>query len=388
MELERFNRNIDCLKPSASLVIMDKARAMIAEGRNVISLAGGEPDYPTPERICEAAKKSIDEGNTHYVAGKGILPLRKKLAGKLKRDNGIVCDPENILVTPGGKFGVYLAVTALLNPGEEALIMDPSWVSYAPMVNACGGIPVEIGLKYEDNYRITEEVLNAVYTDQTKLLIINSPNNPTGRMITEEEAGAIVRFVKKTGIYVIADEVYEKLRYDGNSHISLGSYKEIADQVITMNGFSKAVAMTGWRLGYLAGSGEVMKRIYKLSQHTATCVSGFSQEAAIVALDCEEEMESMRKGYEVRRKMFVEGLNKIPGVSCRYPEGAFYAWVKIEKDNMTSMELADFLLEKAEIACVPGDAYGLGGEKCVRFSFATAAEDLQEVLRRMKKALS
>ncbi|WP_343209682.1 pyridoxal phosphate-dependent aminotransferase [Anaerolentibacter hominis] len=388
MNLKRYNENIDGLKPSASLVIMDKARSMQAAGQDIISLAGGEPDCVTPEKICDALKASIDRGNTHYVAGKGILPLREKIAEKLTRENKIECTPEDILVTPGGKYGIYLGMTALLNPGEEVLIMDPSWVSYAPIASACGAVPVAIGLSYEDNYKITKEALYSHYTDKTKMLVINTPNNPTGRMLSREEADTIAAFIKDTDIYVVADEVYEKVCYDGNEHISIASYPEVADKSVTMNGFSKCVAMTGWRLGYITAAPDLMKRIYKLSQHTTTCVSGFIQEAALAAFDCEEEMEQMRLSYDRRRALFVNALNTIPGVTCRMPEGAFYAWTKIDKDNMSSMELADFLLDKAGVACIPGDAYGLGGENCVRFSFSASDQDLVEAAERIRKALS
>lgn len=383
-----FNHKIAQIQPSASLVIMDKARTMQSEGAEIISLAGGEPDFVTPQRICSAAKASMDDGNTHYVAGKGILPLREAVCHKLQTENGIACTPENILITPGGKFGIYLALTALLNPGDEALIMDPSWVSYAPIVQASGAVPVGIGLSFADDYQITREKLETACTERTKVLIVNSPNNPTGRMLNEKEVAVIAAFAKEKDLFIVADEIYEKIRYDNRAHFSLGAIPSIAEQVITVNGFSKCVAMTGWRLGYVVACQTIMKNMYRLYQHTATCVSGFAQTGALQAFQCDQEIEEMRLQYARRRDFFVDGLNEIPGITCRKPEGAFYAWAKIEKDHMDSRELAEFILDKAGVACVPGPAYGKGCEGFVRFSFANTDEDLHEALRRMKLAFS
>lgn len=386
--MKSFNRNVEQIEPSASLLVMDKARKLQSEGKRVISLGGGEPDFPTPEKIRAAAKASMDAGNTHYVAGKGLPELRKAISRKLQTENGISCTADNILVTPGGKFAIYLALNAMLNPGDEALIMDPSWVSYAPIVGLCSAKPVGIGLEFDNNYAITEEKLESACTERTKVLIINSPNNPTGRVLTQEEAQIIANFVLRHDLYVVADEVYEKLCFDGRKHISLGSIASIAERVVTVNGFSKCVAMTGWRMGYLAASDELMKRIFKISQHTATCVPGFSQIGAIEAFDCAEEIEQMRLSYARRRDFFVDGLNKIPGFCCHKPEGAFYAWVGIEKDGMDSAALAQYILEQAQVACVPGTAYGASSDGFVRFSFANAQEDLEQALAAMTRAFS
>lgn len=384
-----YNSRIDGLAPSASLLLMDKAKEMSAQGVDVISLAGGEPDFTTPKPVIEAAQKSLGEGNTHYVAGRGILPLRKRIARKLREENGIHCCEDNILLTPGGKMGIFSAILALLNPGEEVMILDPSWLSYAPMVTACAGVPVNVALDFESGYEITREKLDACYSEKTKIIILNTPNNPTGRVLTVKEAAVLEEFLKETGIYLIADEVYEKCIFDGRYHISMGSYQSVARQVITMNGFSKCAAMTGWRAGYLCADKEVIDRIFKVSQHTVTCLPGFVQEAALVALDCRQEMEQMRQSFEERRDLFVEGLQSIPGFTCLKPEGAFYAWCRIEKDGMNSMELADYLLEQCRIVAVPGNAYGAGdGGRCVRFSFSYARKDLEEAIRRMREVFS
>ena len=291
-------------------------------------------------------------------------------------------------MTPGGKIAIYTAVRALLNPGDEVLCPEPNWVSYEPIISASYGVPVSLGLSYENNYKITEELLENATTEKTRLVIINYPCNPTGKILHEDEALALVSYLKKhPDILILTDEIYEKVIFDGNKHISLASYDEIADQVITVNGFSKCAAMTGWRLGYLCVNEEILKHILKLWQHMMTCTSGFLQDGGMVALDCHEEMEQMRQAYQDRRDAFIDRLNEIPCVTCEKPEGTFYAWVKFDIPNMTSFEICDYLLDHAKVSGVPGDSYGKGGEHCMRFSFANSMEDLMEAADRIKKAL-
>ena len=386
--MRSFNQNVERIQPSASLLVMDRARQLRAEGVKIIDLGGGEPDFETPERVRLAAKADMDAGDTHYVAGKGLPSLREAIARKLREENGIPCTAEEVLVTPGGKFAIYLALTAILNPGDEALVLDPSWVSYAPIVQACGGTAVNVGLSFEDNYRITREKLEGAAGPRTKVLVVNSPNNPSGRVLTREEAETIASFAAERDLFVISDEVYETIRYDGRPHISPASLPGMAERTVTVNGFSKCAAMTGWRLGYLAACSLLLGRIFRLFQHTSTCVSGFIQTGAIQAFACGEEMEAMRRSYEGRRDLFVDGLNRIPGFTCRKPEGAFYAWAKVDRDGMSAEAVAQYILEKAQVACVPGTAYGASCEGFVRFSFANSEEDLREALARMERAFS
>ena len=269
------------------------------------------------------------------------------------------------------------------------LLPEPCWVSYAPIVQASGGKAIPVGLTYETDYRITADVLESAVTPKCKMLIINYPCNPTGKILHEDEALELVRFMQNhPDMVILSDEVYEKIIYDGKKHISIGSYSEIADRVITVNGFSKCAAMTGWRLGYAAASKEIMDIMVKLWQHMMTCTSGFIQDGGVAALDCQEEMAEMRDRYEERRNAFIDALNKIPGVSCKYPEGAFYAWCRFEIDDMDSFQICDYLLENARVVGVPGDAYGLGGSKCLRFSFANSMEDLMEAARRIEEVLT
>lgn len=385
-----FNQDIVHLVPSQSIKYIEKAKIMKMQGIDVIGLGGGDPDFPTPKRICDAAYRGMTEGqNTHYTLGKGIPALRKKIAEKLNTENHIKCGDNNILVTPGGKLGIYNSVRAMINRGDEVLCLDPSWVSYAPIVQASGGVPVSVGLTYEDNYKITADKLNAVTTPKTKMIIINYPNNPTGRILHEDEAQELVMYMNAhPNMILLSDEVYEKIIYDGHKHISIGSYPEIADRVITINGFSKCAAMTGWRLGYVCACDELMKPIAQLWEHIMTCTSGFIQDGGVEALDCHEEIEEMRKCYEERRDAFIGALNKIPHVNCLYPEGAFYAWVKFDLPGMDSYQICNYLLENAKVVGVPGDAYGLGGDQCLRFSFANSMEDLMDAASRIEKALN
>ena len=361
----RFNETLKTIPPSASLAIGEKAKALKAAGVDLITLATGEPDFDTPDAARIAGIRAIAEGHTHYTESRGIKPLREGIARMLKEDCGIACDASNILMAPGGKYAIYETVRTLINPnaGEEVMILNPCWVSYAPIVMAAGGVPVGVGLSFKDNYRINRDVLESCVTEKTRLLIINYPTNPTGCVLSREEAEILADFALAHDVLVLADEVYGRIVYDGAENVSLASIERAADHVITINGFSKCVAMTGWRLGYLCAPKEIVDMVQMLNQHTISCLS------------------------DIRRDFFVEGLNSIPGVTCHLPKGAFYAWAKMDIGGRSSQEVASYLLEEARVATVPGDAYGLGGESCVRMSFATAEKDLREALRRMDEAI-
>jgi len=388
MRDDLFNRNIAALRPSASMQFMAKAKAMQAADPGVINLTAGEPDFDTPAPIVEEACRQMKAGFTHYVAAQGLPELRSRIARKLLEENNAVYDSDEILVTPGGKNAIYLAVSALVNPGDEVLILDPAWVSYAPIVSSAGAAPIPVVLSYQEDYRITPEALEAKATDKTRLLIINYPNNPTGKVLSAADAVAITAFMERhPNVFLLSDEVYERIVFDGFTHICPASIPAIRDRVILANGFSKSVAMTGWRLGYLAAPRDVIRQVFKLYQHSITCVSGFIQKAAVVALDCSEEIERMRQSYQMRRDLFFEKLNAIEGVDAKLPEGAFYAWLRIDKSGMSSTELCDYLLREARVVGVPGDAYGIGGEKCLRFSFAEELSQLLESADRIKIAL-
>lgn len=383
-----MNQRIASMRPSASMVLMGKAKEMQKKDPTVIGLAGGEPDFATPDRISMAAIRSLTEGNTHYVVGPGIPELRAAIKKKLLEENGVECDENCILVTPGGKNAIYLAVQAVLNEGDEVIVLDPAWVSYEPIIQSAGGVTVKVKLDYRTDYRITREALENAYSEKTRLLIINYPNNPTGRILHEDEADILEAFLlAHPDVYLLSDEVYERIAY-GTYSISMGTRASVRDRVIIMNGFSKSVAMTGWRMGYLVAPKPVFDVAYKLYQHSLSCMSGFLQKGAVEAFNCQYEIEEMRKIYEYRRDMFVSAMNQIPGVSCTLPEGAFYAWVRFDINGMDSSQVCEYLLENAGVVGMPGSAYGEEAACFMRFSFANATKDLEIAAEKIQKAIA
>ena len=382
-----YNKEISQLQPSRSIVFMSQAKQLQAKDPSITSLAGGEPDFDTPVRIREEVKRQLDAGYTHYTVGPGLPELRSAIAEKLRRENGCAYTPEGIIVTPGGKFAIYMAVRSLVNPGDEVMYLEPGWVSYPSIIEASAATPVPVRLTWDRDFLITRDILEAHYTEKTKMLIINCPNNPTGRCLTMPEALEIKAFLEAhPQVLLLADEIYERILYTGNENVSMAAFPSVADRVLTVNGFSKSVAMTGWRVGYVAAAPEIAKVMYKLFQHTMSCVSGFIQKAAVIALDCAEEIEQMRREYQRRRDMFIGALNAIPGVSCKVPEGAFYAWVRFDIPGYDSERICDYILQKARVVGVPGVAYGTD-EPCVRFSFAASWEDLQTAAQRIAEAM-
>ena len=375
-----FNSIISNVAPSKSVTLLSKAKEMQKTDPDIINLTGGEPDFPTPKPICDVVTKYLAMGYTHYTDSKGDPELRERLSVKLKEDNNAPYSADNILITPGGKYAVYLAVRAILNSGDEALWLTPGWVSYPSIIEMAGGKPVAVHLKYDEDYRITAQALESAATEKTKLLIINYPNNPTGKILTESDISELTKFLRNhPDIYVISDEIYEKIVYDGNKSVSMASFPEFFDRVVIVNGFSKCAAMTGWRVGYLACGPKLYKVVMKLFQHTMSCTSGFIQKGALKALDCADASEEMRAAYERRRNLLAEGIKAIPGVEFITPPGAFYAWLKFDTDR-GSEEICNELLEKAKIAGVPGNAYGEEEKTCVRFSFASSDEELKRML--------
>lgn len=381
------NKLIEGLQPSRSIVFMGKAKQLQSVDKSVISLAGGEPDFDTPKAICEELNRQIAAGYTHYTVGPGLPELRAKIAQKLNTENGCNYSPDGVIVTPGGKFAIYLAVRSMINPGDEVMYLEPGWVSYPSIIEASGGVVVPVRLRWDADFAITRAALEEKYSPKVKMLIINYPNNPTGRNLSRQEAEEIRSFMlAHPDVLLLSDEIYERIVFAGCENISMASYPDICDRVITINGFSKSVAMTGWRAGYLAADVKLQKVMYNLFQHTMTCVSGFIQKACVTALDCNAEIEEMRLRYEQRRDMFITALNAIDGVSCCMPQGAFYAWVRFDVPGMDSEAVCAYILEKAKVVGVPGVAYGTD-ECCVRFSFAASDEDLAEAARRIRIAM-
>ena len=379
-----FNQYIEKIEDSKSLTLMQKATQLQKEGKNVVNLTGGEPDFDTPAIIVDEAVRLLREDDTHYLVGQGLLELREKIAEYEEKENGISCKAENIIMTPGGKFGIFMSVVSLINAGDEVILLAPMWVSYAPIVKACGGVPIICELDFDDKYEIKKEKLEECISEKTKMIIINYPNNPTGKILSEKESGILFDIVKQHQIYLISDEIYNRITFDSKKSISMASYKEIFNRVITVNGFSKSAAMTGWRIGYVIAEKKIVDVMFKLYAHAITGLSPFVQRAALKVFECDLEIKKMRKEYERRRDYFIRELNKIKFLSCLVPEGAFYAWVKIQLPNITkSVELE--LLERIGVLGVPGSAYGIREKNYIRFSFACDMKTLEQAICRLQR---
>ena len=384
--MRELSRLVSSIPASVTLAVNDKAKALQAAGHDVIALAGGDPDFDTPEHVIAAAFAAIEDGATHYPAPmKGIPAALEAIAAKMARDNGIHVDPKtDVIVTPGGKWALYLALAAVLNPGDEVLFLEPAWVSYPPMITLAGGTPVPVSLPGEDNFRVTAGRLRAKVTPQTKALMVNSPCNPTGRVLTQEEVNAIVEVATEADLYVIADEIYEKLVFDGRRHLSVSAAPGMAGRTLTINGLSKAYAMTGWRLGWLVGPTPIVKLATRLNSQTVSSAANFTMHAAVAALNGPQDVISeMCRAYQARRDFMVKALNEIEGVECRSIEGAFYLFPRFPNSPKNSVELADALLDQAGIAGTPGIAFGQSGEGHVRFSIATAMTHLERAVERL-----
>ena len=379
MELNRFVANIG---GSASMNLSKKANEMKEEGKDVINLAGGEPDFDTPKRIIDALKASLDAGETHYDIGPGMKTLREKISQKLYIENGIKTSIDNIVVTPGAKYALYLVFRTILNIGDEVIIFDPSWVSYHSIIEACGGRPIHIELTEDNNYAIDEEMVLSRISDKTKAMIINYPNNPTGVVLSQDNIKSIKNILNKSDVLLISDEIYEKIIFDNRVHVSPGSWKEFSDRIVTINGFSKSLAMTGWRVGYLAAPEYIVKCIKNLYAHTITGLSPFVQRGAIEALDCKEDIIEMNKKYEYRKNKIYLSLRELKNVVVNKPEGTFYLWMRFNNvDN--SENAAQNLLSTTGIVGVPGSAYGAYRYPYVRVSFATSDHLIDKFIERM-----
>lgn len=374
---------------SATVQVMNKARALKRQGIDIMDLGGGDPDFDTPEHIQRAAIKAMQSGFTHYVPSTGIPELRLAIAKKLREENGVEVDPDKgIIVTSGGKLALYATIMAIVGEGDEVILPEPAWVSYRPIIQLAGGTTVPLNLTAESGFTLSAEALEALITPRTKMIAINSPSNPTGKVLSMREMEIIADAARGHDLYVISDEIYEKIIFDGHKHISPASLPGMAERTVTLNGASKAFAMTGWRLGYLAGPAEIVKEVGKIQEQTATCAPSFVQSGMLAALEGPDgPVEAMTAEYKRRRDFFVDMLNDIPRVSCFKPEGAFYAFPKFDL-GMSSIQLADMLLEKARVAGTPGSAFGDAGEGHVRFSIASAPEVLETAARRIKEMLS
>lgn len=371
--------------PSLTLAIAAKAKAMKAQGIDVCSFSAGEPDFDTPDRIKAAAKLALDSGLTKYGPAAGEPKLREAIARKLREDNHLSYQAENIIVTNGGKHSLYNLMMALIDRGDEVIIPSPYWLSYPEMVKLASGKPVIVPTDASTGYKITPEQLRQAITDRTKLFILNSPSNPTGMVYSPAEIKALAEVVVERDILVVSDEIYEKIIYDGAEHASIGSFgKEIFERTIISSGFAKAYSMTGWRIGYLAGPLALIKAAITVQGHSTSNVCTFAQYGAIAAFEGEQDcVEKMRLAFAQRRQVMFDLLNAIPGISCAKPDGAFYMFVNIAKTGMTSLEFCDSLLEQQQIAVIPGIAFG--ADDHIRLSYATDLATIEKGMERLDK---
>ncbi|NJE03314.1 pyridoxal phosphate-dependent aminotransferase [Thermococcus sp. MV11] len=377
---------LELVNPSEIRKLFDLAQGV--EG--LISLGIGEPDFDTPEHIKEYAKEALDRGMTHYSPNAGIMMLREAIARKLKEQNGIEADPKSeIMVTVGANQAFIMGLAAFLREGEEVLIPSPMFVSYAPAVILAGGKPVEVPTYEENEFRLSVDDLKKHVSEKTRALIINSPNNPTGAVLTRKDVEEIADFAVEHDLMVFSDEVYEHFVYDGARNYSIASLDGMFERTITVNGFSKTFAMTGWRLGFVAAPAWIIEKMTRFQMYNATCPVTFAQYAAAKALDDPRSwkaVEEMRREYDRRRNLVWKRLNEM-GLPTVKPKGAFYIFSRVRDTGLTDKEFSELMLKEARVAVVPGSAFGKAGEGYIRISYATAYEKLEEAMDRMEKVL-
>ncbi|WP_301173949.1 pyridoxal phosphate-dependent aminotransferase [Actinomadura geliboluensis] len=394
----RISKRIAAISESATLAVDAKAKALKAAGRPVIGFGAGEPDFPTPDYIVEAAVTACRVPRFHkYTPAGGLPELRAAIAEKTERDSGYKVEANQVLVTNGGKQAVYEAFAALLDLGDEVIVPTPYWTTYPESIKLAGGVPVDVVADETTGYKVTVEQLEAARTDRTKVLLFVSPSNPTGAVYSRDEIEAIGRWADEHGLWVVTDEIYEHLVYGGAEFHSMPVVvPELADRTLVLNGVAKTYAMTGWRVGWLIGPADVVKAAQNLQSHATSNVANVSQAAALAAVTGDlSAVAEMRKAFDRRRQTIVRMLNEIPGVVCPEPEGAFYAYPSVKallgkqlrgKRPETSVELASLILEEAEVALVPGEAFGTPGY--FRLSYALGDDDLTEGVSRVAKLLS
>jgi len=391
-----ISHKILAIAESATLKVDAKAKALKAQGRPVISFAAGEPDFPTPAHVVTAALEAVkDPANHRYTPAAGLAPLKQAIAHKTARDSGWAIDPSQVVVTNGGKQAVYQAFQALLDEGDEVIVPTPFWTTYPEVISLAGGVPVEIFAGADQDYKVTVAQLEAARTPRTKVLLFVSPSNPTGAVFDAEETRAIGQWALDNDMWVIADEIYQNLVYDMGIDHALSIVEAVPglkDKCILVNGVAKTYAMTGWRLGWMAGPEDVIKAAANLQSHLSSNVSNISQLAALAALEGDQSAATqMRDAFDKRRHTIVAGLNAIDGVFCPTPQGAFYVYPDVRgllgkiwagRTATTSLELADIILDECEVAAVPGEAFGPSGY--LRFSYALGDDDLAEGIARLQ----
>jgi aspartate aminotransferase len=391
----RISARIAAIAESATLKVDAKAKSLQAAGRPVISYAAGEPDFPTPEHIVEAAAAAVlDPRNHRYTPAAGLPELREAIAAKTLRDSGLEVSPSQVIVTNGGKQAVYEAFATLLDPGDEVLVPTPYWTTYPESIALAGGVAVDVFAGSDQDYLVTVEQLEAARTERTKVLLFVSPSNPTGAVYSPEQTKAIGEWADEHGLWVVSDEIYQNLVYDGVRAVSIvEAVPALADRTLLVNGVAKTYAMTGWRVGWMVGPGDAIKGASNLQSHLSSNVANISQRAAIAALTGPQDtVEVMRSTYDRRRRQIVEGLNAIEGVNTPLPQGAFYVYPDVTGllgrtwggvTPTTSLELADLILDQVEVATVPGEAFGPSG--FLRLSYALGDDALAEGVARLQR---
>ena len=379
----KLSHRVSEVSPSLTLVISAKAKAMKAEGIDVCSFSAGEPDFDTPIHIKNAAKKALDEGKTKYGAAAGEPLLRDAIASKLKQKNNLNYKRENIIVTNGGKHSLFNLIFALIEEGDEVIIPAPYWLSYPEMVTLARGKSVIISTTQQSGYKVTPQQLKDAITPKTKLLILNSPSNPTGSVYSPEEIKAIAKVIVEEDILVVSDEIYENILYDGYEHLSIASVDEdIFKHSIVSNGFAKSYSMTGWRVGYIAAPEYIIKAMTTIQSHSTSNVCTFAQYGAIAALENSQDcVKDMLKAFTQRRQFILEKIREIPNLSCTTPYGAFYLFVDISQTGIKSLDFCSKLLESQKVATVPGIAFG--EDNCIRISYATDLETIEKGIKRL-----
>lgn len=376
-----LNEHVKQIKPSGIRRFFDIANEM----ENVISLGVGEPDFDTPWHIRDEANDAIVRGRTFYTANAGLIELREIIAGRLDQKYGLKYDPrDEVLVTIGGSEAIDLALRATIEPGDEVIYCEPGYVSYLPCIELSGGVPVPIALKEENQFRLTAQELEEAITDKTKILIINFPNNPTGAILEQVNLEALSEVIIKHDLMVITDEIYEELTYTGKEHVSIAAQEGMQERTIYINGFSKAYAMTGWRLGYCCGPKAIMEQMVKIHQFTIMAAPTISQYAGVEALrNGDMAIQDMRESYNQRRRFLMKELRRI-GLDCFEPLGAFYVFPNIKEFNMTSEQFATELLLEERLAVIPGSAFGDSGEGFIRISYAYSIQELKIAIKRLE----
>ena len=379
----QFSQRLQEIPPSGTVAISNLVNQMKGEGIDIISFSVGEPDFTTPQNIIDKCAESLKSGFTHYTPSMGIPELRKAIAESVKAKNGIPCEAKNVLVTPT-KQALFMIALAYLNPGDEVLLPDPSWVSYEAHIRMCGAVPKYVTTKFDDGFVIDPEKVAAAVTPKTKMMVINSPSNPTGCVQPESTLKGIADICREKDIMVMADEIYENIVYDGAKHYSIAAMPDMFDRTITVSGLSKTYAMTGWRIGWMIAPEADIKAVNKLQSHSITCCTSFTQPAALEAIKGpQDDKKKMVAEFKKRRDLALDLISEIPGLECNVPGGAFYLFPKYDA-KIASNDLAEKFLMEGHVAVTPGRAFGPAGEGFFRMSYAASESDIIEGLGRIK----